>query len=213
MFSPDRRRARRLCLSTLRRYRNESRKSACRALVIAATDIKRHLADHLERLALFAILPTADDDKTPGSGGENTDNGSVAGHPEVGSDQDSFSADHNDDLPDQSIGERDDWNPFDHNDNLVNDDDLDQTEDLAKAYLNSEQWKEAEKLYEQSVVKANVLVGAEALRTLVSEYWLAYTYKAQGRWAEAQQLHSNVLNVRVRVLGQDTQIRLRALPP
>lgn len=169
--------------------------------VIAIIDVKRHLADHLEQLALFAILPTADIDETPGSRNEDTDNSSMSGHPEVGSDLVSLSADPNDGRVDQSIGDRNDWSQSDDNHNLVNDEDLDQIEALAKAEYAEEKWKEAEKLYEQSVVKATVLVGAEDPRTLLSEYYLACTYKAQGRWTEARQLHSNVLDVRVRVLG------------
>lgn len=170
--------------------------------VIAVTDVKRHLADHLEQLALFAILPTADVDETPGIGKE--DSGSMSGHPEVGSDLDSLSAEPNDD-PAIDWGterlERNDWNASDDNHNLVNDGDLDQIEASAKAEFAEEKWEEAEKLYEQLVVKATVLVGAEDPRTLLSEYYLACTYKAQGRWEEAQQLHSDVLDARVWMLG------------
>ncbi|KAH7108963.1 hypothetical protein EDB81DRAFT_429921 [Dactylonectria macrodidyma] len=68
---------------------------------------------------------------------------------------------------------------------------------LASAYRNQGQWKEAEKLEVQVMEMRKKVLGEERPDTLTSMSNLAVTYSNQGRWEEAEELEARVMEMKV----------------
>ncbi|KIX10040.1 uncharacterized protein Z518_01121 [Rhinocladiella mackenziei CBS 650.93] len=74
---------------------------------------------------------------------------------------------------------------------------------LASTYRNQGRWQEAEELDVQVMETSSRVLGAEHLDTLTSMTNLASTYWNQGRWQEAEELEVQVMETSSRVLGAE----------
>ena len=64
-------------------------------------------------------------------------------------------------------------------------------------------WRNAEKLYIEVMIKRKEILGQEHPDTLNSMANLAITYRYQGRWKEAEELQTQVLDVRNKIVGEE----------
>jgi tetratricopeptide (TPR) repeat protein len=201
-------------------------------LAVTPTVFKRHLAGHLEQLALFAVPVGAatDDDNNSNAAMEEgkskrTDASQLSTLTFA-----SFRGDLEDAISETKVGPSKSevshadiqvteieaeakneplYSPSSRPIELGDQDGADQSNTLtgvaylAATYRNQGRWKEAEELQLQVMEMSQTKLGQDHPDTLTSMANLASTYGNRGLWKEAEELQLQVMETRKRVLGDE----------